>query len=262
MKLKLQDLVFPTLFTLFVFALWESLVRGLEIKSSILPGPLEVFQSGVANFSKLANAFRLTGLEALLGLLASTVLGISIGAIFSQSRWVRLSCYPYAIFLQTVPIVAIAPLIVTWFGYGFQSVVLISGIISLFPIITSTTTGLMHVEQDLVDLFRLYKASRWQILSKLRFPAAVGSILTGLRTSSGLAVVGAIVGEYFTGYDPKNFGLGYYIFTTYSQLKTPLLFATVFTSTLLGLAFFLGINLLSSTVLRHWTYNIGREEIA
>ena len=159
---------------------------------------------------------------------------------------------PSAVFRQTVPIVAIAPLIVLWIGHGLAGVVAVSFIISLFPIIANTTAGLTSVEPELLELFALNEASRWQVLLKLRIPHAVPNMLTGARISCGLSVIGAIVGEFFAGYGTEDFGLGYLIILTNAQTKTPFLFATVLFSTGLGLAFFGAVSGLSRLVLRRW----------
>ena len=200
----------------------------------------------------LSRAVVYTGSAALCGFGSSLVIGTLIAFVFAQSRMIRSSGYPYFIFLQTVPIVAIAPLIVRWCGNGFQSVVLVAFILSLFPILSNGTQGLLEIDPDLLDLFRLNNASRLQMLFKLRFPNAVPGILAGARTSSGLAVVGAIVGEFFVGYGSKRFGLGYLINTTNDQLQIDRLFAAVLTSTLFGIAIFSLVNLISVTILRRW----------
>jgi NitT/TauT family transport system permease protein len=172
--------------------------------------------------------------------------------VFSQSRAIRASCYPYAIFLQTVPIVAVAPLIITWFDYGFHSVVLVALVISLFPVITNATTGLLAVDPARLDLFRLCGATRWQILFKLRLPNAVPYLVTAAKTSSGLSVVGAIVGEFFVGAGMGRCGLGFLIRQKLEQLQTAELFAAVIASAVLGVVIFASISLLSATVLSRW----------
>ena len=165
---------------------------------------------------------------------------------------IRSSCYPYAIFLQTVPIVAVAPIIVVWFGAGFHSVVLVSFMISLFPIITNVTSGMLAVDPDLLDLFRLYRASRGQVLWKLRLPHSVPFLVAGARTSSGMAVVGAIVGEFFAGNLAERHGLGYMILQG-TQFSTARLFAAVIASTVLGITIFGASTLIGSTVLSRWS---------
>jgi len=235
-----------------VVTIWDRVVVWYGFKPFLLPGPGLVAAALWQNLPKLAQATGYTAGAATAGLLASLVVGTLIAFVFSQSRWVRSSSYPYAIFLQTVPIVAIAPLIVHWCGRGFYSVVLTAAILSLFPILANTTAGLLNVDPDLLDLFRLNNASRWQILWKLRLPNAVPALFTGLKTSCGLAIVGAVVGEYFVGYVSDTFGLGYLILVTADQLRMAELFATIVASTILSVALFGLVNLITTAVLRHW----------
>ena len=249
----IRDQVIPPLvvFCLFVLA-WQACMVAFHIKPFLLPTPLAVFQALIADAKILARALLYTGAAALLGFLASLIVGTMIAFAFSQSRILRASGYPYFIFLQTVPIVAIAPLIVRWFGNGFQSVVLVSFMLGLFPILSNGTQGLLDIDPNLLDLFRLNNASRWQVLTKLRFPSSIPGLLAGARTASGLCVVGAIVGEYFVGYGTNFFGLGYQIYATIASAQLDRLFAAVLISTFFGIAIFSLVNLVSVTILRGW----------
>lgn len=238
-------------FVLFI-TIWHVCVALFTLPPYLVPSPYRVFGIFCENYKVLLSATLLTAIAAIGGLFLSVVLGTSIALVFSQSKIIRQSFYPYAIFLQTVPIVAIAPLIVVWFGNGFTSVIVVAFIISLFPIITNGTMGLMAVKPQWVDLFVIHHASSWQILFKLRFPNAIPYLLTGAKISSGLSVIGAIVGEFFAGYGAQYHGLGYLITFTSGQMKTDYLFSAVFMSTVLGLVFFGTISLISSYVLRKW----------
>lgn len=242
----------PIVLFLVVVIAWQIVVEVQDIGSYLLPSPVAVAKSGWAKRSQLGGAFGLTAAAALCGFAASLVVGSFVAAAFSMSRLVRASAYPYAIFLQTVPIVAIAPLIVVWFGYGFRSVVIVAFIISLFPVITNMTTGLTKVDRDLLDLFQLHNASRWQVLYKLRLPSSVPYLVTGAKISSGMAVVGAIVGEFFTGFGATRYGLGYLIMQANTQTNTPELFAAVLASTALGIFVFTSVNLAGATILSRW----------
>ena len=182
----------------------------------------------------------------------SLVAGTALGLVFSQSRIIERSLYPYAIFLQTVPIVAIAPVVVMWFGHGFAGVVAVSFILSLFPMITNATTGLTAVDPQLVELFEIYNASRWQALVKLRLPNAVPYLVTGAKISCGLSVIGAIVGEISAGFGTQSFGLGYLISTTSGNLDTAYALAAVLASTLLSIAIFAAVTSLGATILTRW----------
>lgn len=242
----------PLLFFLLVLLAWHGAVTAFEIQPYLLPGPLDVAGAVAANADSLISAAGLTARAALSGFLLSFVAGFLVAVLFSQSRLVERSLYPYAIFLQTVPIVAIAPLIVLWIGHGLTGVIAVSFIISLFPIIANTTAGLTSVDEELLDLFALSDANRWQILTKLRVPHAVPDMLTGARISCGLSVIGAIVGEFFAGYGTQDHGLGYLIILTNAQTKTPYLFASVLFSTALGLLFFGAVSAISRRALQRW----------
>jgi NitT/TauT family transport system permease protein len=243
----------PVALFLLILAVWQLATSVGNIPRYLLPGPMNVYAAGVANAAKLAKATGVTAAGAVCGFAMSVIFGTLIAVIFSQSALIRRSFFPYAIFLQTVPIVAVAPLIVLWSGTGFRSVAIVSFIVSLFPVVTNGTAGLTAIDPDLIDLFHLHGASRWQTLVKLRLPSAVPSIITGARTSSGLAVIGTIVGEFFVGYDAsERFGLGYLIQQSSDQLKTDLLFGAVLLSTLLGLVVFLAVSGIGATILRRW----------
>lgn len=242
----------PLLTLLLALACWEGYVRAFDMPRFLLPSPLDVAQACAKHPARLIAATSHTGCAAIMALFASVVLGVMIGFLFAQSALLRRSLYPYAIFLQTVPIIAIAPLVVLWIGYGMASVVVVAVIISLFPVITAATAGLTQIDPLLVDVFRLYGASRWRVLWKLRLPSAVPSIITGAKTSSGLAVIGAIVGEFFTGYGTSGGGLGFLIRVTADQSKTPELFAAVLASTALGICIFGIVSAVGAVVLGRW----------
>ncbi|EAQ82729.1 ABC transporter permease [Blastopirellula marina] len=253
MRETLQRVLLPTATLLIALAIWQTCVTKGKIPPYLLPSPAAVGAAFYRNGADLWSGTLLTGVAALAGFAAAVVLGTLVALLFSQSRLIRLSGYPYAIFFQTVPIVAIAPWIVTLTGYGLPSVIVVATIISLFPIITSATTGMLSVDHSLVELFRLHRASRWQTLWKLQFPTAIRYLVTGMKSSSGLAVVGAIVGEFFVGYSGAQHGLGYYIRSSSDNLKTDELFAAMICCTLLGVVVFAAINLLERFALRRWT---------
>ena len=242
----------PVLLLVLVLLAWHTAVVWWEIPSYLLPSPGQVWSAMFLRSSEMLQATAITGAGAVGGFAASLMLGILVALVFSQSRMIRNSCYPYAIFLQTVPIVAIAPLIVTWLGTGFTSVLVVACMISLFPVITNVTTGLIAIDPGLQDLFRLHQASRWQVLRKLQIPNAIPHLVTGARIASGLAVVGAIVGEFFVGYGTQHHGLGYIILYSGPQLKTDQLFAATIASSLLGVAMFAITSLIGRAAVARW----------
>ncbi|MDZ4849857.1 MAG: ABC transporter permease [Pirellulaceae bacterium] len=243
----------PLLVLVLLVIVWQVAIIFFKIHPIILPTPLAVFQSFWTERSILAKAAFITGAAALCGLVTSVVLGAMIAVLFSQSAKLRAAFYPYVIFLQTVPIVAIAPLLIIWSGNNFRTIVLVSVIISIFPIVSNTTAGLLSINENLRDLFRVNDATRWQTLIKLRVPAAVSHLVLGTRISCGLAVIGAIVGEFFVGNSGAYDGLGTIMTQWQGRQYTSALIAAVLVSTLLGVLFFGSINLLSRTVLRRWT---------
>ena len=237
---------------LFAILVWQLLAWGCDLPSALLPRPLEVWDAAVENRLDLVKAVYSTGLAAAVGLVAAISIGSLIGVAFSQSRRIRVAFFPYVIFLQTVPVVAIAPLLIIWSGYQFRTVVIVTVIVCLFPIVNSVTAGLMAIDRQWSDLFALYGAGRAKKLLRLQMPAAVPYLVLGAKTSSGLAVIGAIVAEFFVGNGTSYDGLG--TLMTYWQgfVKTDALIAAVFASTLIGLILFGLVHLLSRTVLRRW----------
>jgi len=223
----------------FLLLLWAALVWLLRIKPFMLPSPLIVARAIASRFHSLLISLLITGEAAAGGLIASIVVGVGVALIFAQSRWLRRLLYPYTVLLQTVPIVAVAPLIIMWMGAGIASVTLVTFIICLAPIIANTTQGLIAVDENLVDLFLMHGASRLQVLTKLRLPHAIPSLFTGIRIASGIAVIGAITGEWFAGSTQVGQGgLGYSIIYASAQLETDYLFALVIAATALGFLFF------------------------
>ena len=233
-------------------ALWEGLVRALAVPAFLMPPPSAIARAAMENGPLLRAAVLQTGMTALAGFLLSACLGNAAAWLLGSFRFLERAFYPYTLFLQTVPIVTIAPLVVLWFGSGSAAVAVAAFIVSVFPVITGTISGMRSVDPSLRDLFRLYGATRLSILTKLEIPAALPQTVTGLRVASGLAVIGAIVGEFVAGFADESPGLGIVVLTAYRQLKTDLLFAAVLGSSALGLALFAGVQLAGHLLLRRW----------
>ena len=218
--------------------IWQSGV-WLGVPPYMLPGPLVVGEALVTRFPSLIRSLWLTAEAAALGLTASIVVGVAIALAFAQWRGLRRLLYPYTILLQTVPIVAIAPLVLMWAGSGLVSVALVAFIICLPPIIANTTQGLISVEENFLHLFLMHKATSRQVLFRLRLPHALPHLFTGIRISAGISVIGAITGELFAGSSRVGEGgLGYSILYASGQLETDYLFALVLAASVLGFAFF------------------------
>jgi len=233
--------------------LWQAAASLNHIPKYILPGPLVVAQAVRDRFPSLLNSLLITTQEAAGGLAASIVAGVAVAMIFAQWRWVRQPLYPYTILLQTVPIVAIAPLVINWVGAGILSVTIVTFIISLAPIIANTTQGLISVDENLVHLFLMYKATPAQVLLKLRLPNALPNLFAGIRISAGISVIGAITGELFAGsVRVGEGGLGYAITYANNQMETAYMFALVFAATVLGFSFFFVVMFLEWLALHNW----------
>ncbi len=248
-----RPMIPPLIVLAMVIVVWQVCIALFKIHPILLPSPVAVWKALWTERTVLVRATLVTGAAALCGLASSIILGAIVAVLFSQSAKLRSALYPYVIFLQTVPIVAIAPLLIIWSGNNFRTIVLVSVIISIFPIVSNTTAGLMSINENLRDLFRLNGATRWQTLVKLRIPAAVSHLVLGTRISCGLAVIGAIVGEFFVGNSGAYDGLGTVMTQWQGRQYTSALMAAVLASTLLGVLFFGSINLLSRTLLRRWT---------
>lgn len=241
------------LVALIAIALWylltETVYKG---KGYLVPSPQEVAAAVGENAGVLLMATLTTLKEATLGYLLAIVGGISFAAVLSQSKLLERSIYPYAVLLQTVPVVAVAPLIVLWFGYNDLSVIIISLIMSLFPIVNNTLLGLRSTSRNLVELFALHKAGRLTTFWKLQLPGALPHIIAGLRISAGLSVIGAIVGEFIIGSGNAQGGLGVQIVFAQGRMYTSLLFAEVIAATLLGFFFFMIVSAIGNQLLKNW----------
>jgi NitT/TauT family transport system permease protein len=245
------DAILPPAITIvLVGAAWELAVRALRVPSFLVPRPTAILAAAWGDRALLAGALLTTAEGALSGLLLSMIFGTLAGVALSLSRVLERALYPYALFLQTVPIVAVAPLLVLWFGPGLRAVSVSAFIVSVFPVIANTLAGFRSVDPRLTDLFRLYGAHTRDRLFKLGLPSAIPSMATGWRVASGLAVIGALVGEFVAGFSEGSAGLGITVLAAYRQLRTDLLFAAVILASLLGLSLFAAVSLVSNQLLR------------
>ncbi len=225
----------------------EILVRQKVIPSFLFPAPTEILSIFINEPSTLFQAALSTLTAATTGFLLSVIVGIGIGIFLSSRKILQKMFYPYISFFQTVPIIAIAPLLVIWFGYGFNTVAISSFIVSVFPMIASTLKGFLSTDLPLVDLFRIHKASEWDTITKLRLPHALPQIFIGAEISAGLAVIGAIVGEFIAGG-----GLGGLIDTSRTQQRIEMIGASVISASFIGLAFLKIVSKISKIILHSW----------
>jgi NitT/TauT family transport system permease protein len=240
--------------------LWEAFVRIEGIPTYILPPPsliaLSLWTDGPSLFSALLFTLRVT----LAALAAAALIGGGIAILFSLSRLVELSFFPYAVILQVTPIVAIAPLIIIWVREPFLALLVCAWIVAFFPIVSNATVGLNSADRNLLALFRLYGASPAQTLRYLRLPTALPYFLAGLRISGGLALIGAVVAEFVAGTGGAETGLAFRILEAGYRLAIPRLFAALFLLSLTGIVIYLLLDALSRRVLRHWHESASEQE--
>ena len=242
----------PTLVLIAFLAIYEGVVRLFQIPPYLLPGPTDIYKAGARNWENMLAAVQTTVIEAVIGFAISIVVGIGIAIALALSKPVERSVFPYAVVLQTIPIVAVAPIIVIWCGAGMKAIIVIVFLISFFPILTNTLIGLNATDQNMKNLFYLYNATKMQTIWKLRLPAAMPYIAAGLKISSSLAVIGAIVGEFTAGIGGGKGGLGYAITVAASRIQIPYLFACTLAASILGVLMYLIINVITRQMLKSW----------
>ena len=247
----MKNIIPPILVLILFLAIWSIGARIYNM-AFLLPGPMLVAEAFVTDIDMVIEGARITLQEAFTGFILAIVIGITVATIMSLSKILERSLYPYAILLQTVPVVAVAPLIVLWFGFEMRSVIIISLIISLFPIINNTLLGLKSTSINLVELFDMHKASKFVSFFKLRFPAAIPNIIAGMIISAGLSVIGAIVGEFIIGSGSMGGGLGVQIIYAQAELETALVMALILTATVLGFAFFSVVSGIGYYLMHKW----------
>ena len=243
-----------------LLGLWEAVVRFEDIPVYILPGPLAIGQALATDGPSLLGSLLVTLRVTLAALAAAAVLGGAIALLFSLSRLLEISLFPYAVILQVTPIVAIAPLIIIWVQQPFLALLVCAWIVAFFPIVSNTTVGLNSADRNLLALFRLYGASPAQTLRYLRLPTALPYFLAGLRISGGLALIGAVVAEFVAGTGGAETGLAFRILEAGYRLEIPRLFAALFLLSAAGITIYLAIDFLSRLLLRHWHESAIEEE--
>jgi len=252
----------PVLLGVGVLAVWEGAVAAYDIPRFVLPAPSAIAQALIDDFPSLMASLWTTLRITLLAFVCALVSGVALAVLFSQSRVVEMALYPYAVILQVTPVVAIAPLIIIWVGFERINLALLilAWIVAFFPILSSTTLGLRAADHNLVDLFRLYGASKRQILWRLRLPNALPYLLNGMKTSGGLALIGTVVAEYGAGSGTAT-GLAWRIIEAGNRLQIARMFAALFLLAVLGVAIFFAMALLEYLSLRNWHESAVKQEI-
>jgi NitT/TauT family transport system permease protein len=249
---EVQRVFWPLMVAVVLIGLWQGLVVAFELPVFLVPSPLRVAQTLVVDAGLLFGALLVTLKITLFAFLCATVLGVLIAFAFVQSRVIETALFPYAVLLQVTPIVAIAPLIIIWVKNPTASLVICATLVALFPIIANTTLGLRSVNSGLMSYFKLNRATRWQTLVRLRIPSALPYFFGGLRISSGLALIGAVVAEFVAGTGGTGTGLAYQILQAGYQLNIPRMFAALILITVTGVLLFAMMAVLSKWALGSW----------
>lgn len=252
MKERALAILGPLVAIAIAIAAWSAVKWTLDLKDFVLPSPLGVARAFLDDPEPfLRGAFQSAG-SALLGFAIAAVGGVLAGSAISLSRAVERSVYPLTLLFQMVPLVAIAPLLVLWFGYGRPAIVASAAIVSVFPVIASTVSGLGARDPNLAELFRVLGAGRLATWWKLALPSAVPSIVTGLRIAAGLATIGTICGEFLAGTAGEDAPLGVMITTALRNFQTDRVFVSVLLAAGVGFAVFGAVNLSSRLLLARW----------
>jgi NitT/TauT family transport system permease protein len=241
----------PVVMLVIAVLVWHLVVQTFALPPYVLPGPGLVATTLIADGSLLWNSLLVTLLTTFEGFLLAAVGGIGLAILFNQSRMVEYSFYPYAVILQVTPVVAIAPLLLIYLPQPL-AVLVCAWIVAFFPVLANTTLGLSSVDHNLLALFDLYKASRWQVLWNLKLPSALPQILAGLRIAGGLSLIGAVVAEIAAGSAGAGSGLAYRIAESGYRLNIPRMFAALILLSLAGVAIFYALSAMSYLVLRRW----------
>lgn len=251
-KSRWPGILAPIVVGILIIAAWEWVVWYKSIPAYLFPGPFVIAQTLVSDWHTLSGALWITLRITFAALIAAVSVGGALAILFTQSKWLERSLFPYAVILQVTPVVAIAPLIIILVGDVNLSLLICAWIVAFFPILSNTILGLNSADHNLVALFQLYGASRWQTMRYLRLPASLPYFLGGLKISGGLALIGAVVAEFVAGSGGSASGLAYRILESGYQLKIPRMFAALLLISLSGIAIFLATSWISHRLLHRW----------
>ncbi len=229
-----RPVIVPIVALILILVLWQAAHRLFHFNSIVFPAPTEIAAAFVKNFASIMAETGVTLLESILGFLLGGVTAYLLAVAFVHSRIVQEALYPYAVALKSTPLIAIAPLLVLWFGNGILSKIVMSALVAFFPVLVNSVSGLTAVDTEALDLMKSYSASRWQTLVKIRVPNSLAYLFPALKIASSMAVVGAVIGE-FTG---AVRGIGNLINTASYYLETALVFAAIASISIGGILFF------------------------
>lgn len=236
-KAAIKNAVFPLLGVAVIVVAWQAYTHVFAISRIVLPSPLDILDASIANWGALLRESWPTFFESVLGFLLAVVIGIPFAVCVASSRILNLTLYPILIATQSIPKVAIAPIILVWFGLGMQSKLVIAFLVAFFPIVVDTAAGIRATPPGLLELARSLRASPLQVFLKIQFPAALPFIFAGAKVAVTLAVIGAVIGEFVGSVS----GLGNLLLTANSQLDSPLAWAALVWLSALGIALFVAV---------------------
>ncbi len=252
----LMDWLPPTALVAALLLAWQLAALALEVPKWLLPAPTEIGATLYSSWELLARHGWVTLQEVLVGFGLSFVVGVALAVAIAYSRTLERAIYPFVIASQTIPVIAIAPILLIWFGYGLLPKVIVVALICFFPIVVNMVDGLRSVDQDLVNLLRTLGASRWQIFTKARLPASLPFLLSGTKVAIAVSVIGAVIGEWVGA----SAGLGYFMVRSASQFQTARVFAAILVLSAMGVSLF-GLVAASERYLLPW-YRLGGRDRA
>jgi NitT/TauT family transport system permease protein len=252
--------VIPVAMLFALLAVWQAYVTIAEVPHYILPSPVRIGQAMATDWPILGKALLITLQTTLLALALALIGGVALAVLLVQSKWVELAFFPYAVILQVTPIVAIAPLILIYTSSTQQALLICAWLVAFFPVLSNTTQGLKSTDHNLLNLFELYGASRWQTLIYLKLPNALPFFLAGLRIAGGLALIAAVVAEFAAGTAGGNAGLAFRLLESQFRLNIPRLFAALVLLSLTGVVIYGITSLISHLLLRKWHESAVRRE--
>ena len=244
-------IVAPVTAVAFMLVAWQIAVMMSGVSAYLLPSPWAIAQTMWASSDRLIGGAIQTAMAATIGFVVASVIGILGGSMIAAIPFLRRSLYPLATILQMVPLVAVAPLLVIWLGFGLPTAIAAAAVVAVFPVLAATIDGQVSVDPGLRELFLLHGASGWTRWRKLDLPASIPAIVTGLRIAAGLAVIGAIVGEFVSGYG-GNAPLGIVIMTAMREARTDLVFAAIALSAVVGFSLFGAVSCLGWFLVHRW----------
>ena len=249
---RVAQWMLPSLVLLFMVGGWQAYVTIAEVPHYILPSPLLIGQTLINDWGLLWPAMAVTGRLTMLALLFAIIGGLSMAIAFTQSKWVELAMFPYAVVLQVTPVVAIAPLLQIYVDSAFVAALLCAWLVAFFPILSNSIIGLKSADHNLQDLFKIYGATKWQKLRYLALPSALPFFLGGLKIAGGLALIGAVVAEFVIGRAGTGLGLASTLLEASYRFNFGRLYAALILISVMGIAIFGLMSLISYGFLFRW----------